>query len=165
MAVQTAAGAQLRISEASLGGNYDPETGGSLDSTQSDSAVNSYVDVGEVSSLGEFGPEFEEITFTDLGNRNVRKFKGTRNDGSIDISIGQNMTDSGQSTLWEALQGTNKDDDWAFEVELASGDTFYFAAKVMSFTTNVGDPNSVVEGTISLGIQSGSVEMPEFSSV
>lgn len=162
MTVQTAAGAQLKISESSLGGSYDSNM--ELDADESGADVDTYINVGSITNLGEFGPEFEEITFTELGSRNVLKFKGTRNDGSVELSIGQNLSDEGQEKLWEALQGDDKDDDWAFEVELASGDAFHFAGKVMSFTTDIADPDSVVEGSVTVAIQSGSVQMPEFNT-
>ena len=156
MGVQTAAGAKLKISEASLGGQYDGD--------EDDLTQETYTEIGSITNLGEFGPEFEEITFTELGSRNVLKFKGTRNDGTIEVGLGQNLSDEGQEKLWEALQGDNMDHDWAFEVELASGDKFHFAGKVMSFTTDVGEPDSVVEASVSLAIQSGSVQMPDFDT-
>jgi hypothetical protein len=118
--------------------------------------------IGEIVNPGEFGRVYEEIQHTSLDNRNVRKFKGSRNDGNMNMQLGRDPSDDGQADLIVAL---DDDDDYNFKVELnddpgGTGDsptTILFKAKVMSYTTNIGDANSIVAATALLGIQSGTI--------
>lgn len=145
--VHTASGTKIRI-------------GGTTEGVGSESA---YVLIGSVTNLSEFGPEFGLIEFDDMSDRNTRKFKGQRNDGSITIALGKDLTDSGQADL-EAANLT--DFDYNFEIEYNDAGTGTddtptydrFKAKVMSFKTNPGDPTSVVAATAVLEIKSGSIE-------
>lgn len=135
----------------------------SIGTTLADASADSYTSIGFVSTIGEFGRVYQEVEFNSLGDRNVLKFKGQRNDGTLSMELGRDLTDAGQVALWDAL---DSDQDYNFTVILndASGDTsadgttFIFKAKVMSFTTNVSDANSVVGATVTLGVKSGSIE-------
>lgn len=118
--------------------------------------------IGKVSNMGEFGPAFDEITFSSLDDRNVLKFKGQRNDGSLALQLGRDATEDGQADLVAALA---TDFDYNFKIELNDAPdttantptTFLFKAKVMSFTTQIGEANSIVGSAAALGIQSGTI--------
>jgi hypothetical protein len=148
MAVDTAAGSKFYI--------------GPQDSTadnQSAYEALSYVQVGEVENLGEFGDQFNEVTFTALGDRRVRKIKGSKNAGNLQVTIGHDSADSGQSDLEAALAS---DEDYAFKVELddagtgspSSPTTYYFRGKVMSTAVTPGDAESIVKINAVIGINS-----------
>lgn len=117
-------------------------------------------EVGSVVSIGEFGRTYSEITFTELGSRDVLKFKGSRNDGNIALQLGKDVDDAGQDDMNAAL---NSDEDHWFKIELndapvgGTPTTITFEAKVMSFTTNVGGTEQVVGASANLGIKSGSI--------
>lgn len=121
-----------------------------------------YTAVGFIANLGEFGPQFALITFDDLSNRNTLKFKGQRNDGRLDLDLGRAPDDAGQAVFVIALA---TDHDFNFKVELndksavsGSHNTFfYFQAKVMTYTCNVGGPTQVVHSRATVEIKSGSI--------
>lgn len=145
MAVQTSAGSKIYIG-----------------TTSSDEEHDSYVEVGEVTNIPEFGRAYEEVTFASLGNRAVQKFKGTYNDGTITVQLGRDVSDVGQAAIQAAL---DDDFDYNFKVTLNDASAvsgshptiIYFKAKVMSYTTNIGAPNQVVQASAQLGIKSGSI--------
>lgn len=152
MAVITAAGAKFFI-----GGSVDNSTDGAPSEL-------AYVEVAEIANMGEFGDVFELITFAALADRNVRKFKGTRNSGSITLELGNDISNDGQQDLETAKESDN---DFNFSVELndevdpptttSAPTTFFFQGKVMSFTTDVGEVNSIVGASVVVEIQSGTL--------
>ena len=128
-----------------------------------DFEADTYDEIGEIMTIGEFGRVYNEITHTSVGNRAVRKFKGDFNDGNLQLGLGRDASDAGQAAAAVAL---NSDDDYNFKVTLnddSAGDTdtepttYYFRGKVMSYTTNINDVNSVVQSSITIGIQSGTL--------
>ena len=123
MAAQTSAGTTIGVS-ATL-----PAT-----ETTTDYGTLTFINIGEVESIGEFGTEYNEVTFTALDNRRVRKFKGSYNPGTVALTVALDGADSGQQALDTAL---DSDADVAFEVTLQDGTLRYFSGKVMSYTTNV----------------------------
>ncbi|WP_342640936.1 hypothetical protein [Rhodoligotrophos ferricapiens] len=123
-------------------------------------ATDTYTEIGEVTNLGEFGRTYQEITHEPLASRDVRKHKGTRNDGSLVIQLARDINDAGQEAVEAAL---DSDFDYNFKIELndkpeedGTNTLIYIKAKVMAFTDNIGGPNQVVGGTITLGIKTGS---------
>jgi len=121
-----------------------------------------YKEIGFIANMGEFGRVYALITFDSLGNRNTLKFKGQRNDGKMDMDLGRAPEDIGQAA---AIVARDIDHDFNFRATLndasaASGatpTTFWFLAKVMSYTCNVGGPTQVVHSRMSVEIKSGSI--------
>lgn len=154
MAVQTAAGSKIYI------GTTTPA------STQEDYEEDSFTEIGEVESIGEFGDQANEITFTSLNDRRVRKFKGSFNAGTIQMVVGRDPSNAGQADIVEAMAS---DEDFNFKVTLNDAPdsganpaptTFYFRGKVMSYTANIGDAENVVRSSIAIGINSEILEIP-----
>lgn len=153
MGVQTAAGSKLYISDSAA-----------TASTQSAFESLTYLEVGEITDLGEFGAEFSNITHTSLGDRIVRKFKGTEDPGSLQLQLGYDPDDTGQAECKTALASDN---EWAFKVTLndagtgspSSPTTFYFRGRVMSFKRQVGGPESVVGAQCNIGINTRPIEV------
>ena len=153
MAVETAAGSKFYIgpqnSSASAQGDYEGLT---------------YVQVGEVESIGEFGDSFNEVNFISLSNRRVKKFKSSKNAGNIQIVIGHDSADSGQDNLNTALAS---DEDYAFKVELddagtgspSSPTTFYFRGKVMAAPVTPGEADNIVRIAATIGINTDVLEV------
>ena len=148
MAVDTAAGSKISIGPVNASA-----------ATPTDYQALSYVEVGEVENIGEFGDSFNEVNFTALSDRRVRKFKGSRNAGNIQLTIGHDSANTGQTNLNAALE---TDFDYAFRVELddagsgtgAAPTTFYFRAKVMAAPITPGDTETIVRINATLGINS-----------
>lgn len=153
MAANTASGSKIYIGSAS-----DATT-----DTQGEFELDSYLEVGEIEDLGEFGDESEEVTFTSLSDARVRKFKGPRNAGTITVVCADDPDDTGQDAMIAAEATTF---DYNFKVELndkASGETtpstFYFRGKVMSKRLNVGNASNVVRRSFNVGVNSAIVEV------
>jgi len=108
-----------------------------------------YTEIGEVSDLGEFGREYNEVTFNPLGDRRTVKRKGSYNDGSVSMTVARVPGDAGQTILQTAL---DDDASYFFDVELQDGTHLYFAAQVMSYTTNVGSVDQITTASVTLGI-------------
>lgn len=115
-----------------------------------------YTLIGEVTDLGEFGREYSAVTHNPLGDRRTVKRKGSYNDGTVAMTVARVPGDSGQSELQTAL---DSDESYYFEVELQDGTTLYFAAQVMSYTTNVGSVDQITTASVSLEITNDIVEV------
>lgn len=154
MTVHTAAGSKLFIG---------PVAASTVD-TANEFAALSFTEVGEIESLGEFGDQAGIVTFTALGDRRVRKFKGSFDAGTITLSLGRDAADSGQSAL---IAAQASDFDYAFKVELNDegsnspqrNTVFYFRGKVVSYSTNIGNANSVVGASAQIAINSPIIEV------
>lgn len=148
MAVNTAAGVKLYIGSANS----------NRESVIGDYEADSYIEVGEVEDLGEFGDESELINFTALSDGRTRKFKGPRDAGTMPIVVGDDPTDEGQIAM-EAAEASPL--DFNFKVELNDAVTLggdnskhYFIGKVASKRRNVGQANNVVRRNFTVAINS-----------
>ena len=151
MGVDTAAGARYFI------GTTVPCT------TAEQYEADSWIEVGEVEDLGEFGDESDEVTFTALSNRRVRKFKGPRNAGSQKVVCGHDSSDAGQQAM---IAAEASDFDHNFKVVLddaltISGEptTHYYRGLVLSKRKNVGNVSNVVRYNFSVAINSEILEV------
>ena len=108
-----------------------------------------FVTIGEVTDLGEYGKQYALVTHMPLGDRQVKKFKGSYNNGSISMQIAINELDQGQI---DALAASVSDLSFGFKVTKQNGAVDYFSAQVMSFTTSVGSVDSIESGAIQLEI-------------
>src|SRR3990172_1283524 len=128
-----------------------------------DYEADSYIEVGEVEDLGEFGDTAEKVTFTALKDRRTRKFKGSFNAGTMTIICGSDPEDVGQDALLAAFLS---DFDYNFKVTLndnitpaGAPSTLFFSGKVMSKSRNVGQVNNVVRQTFMVGINTEILEV------
>ena len=127
-----------------------------------DYQLDSYIEVGELEDLGEFGDESENITFTALSDGRTQKLKGPRDAGTMPVTVGDDTSDEGQTAL-EAAEATVF--DYNFYVELNDALTIggdnskhYFVGKVMSKRRNVGNASNVVRRSFSVAINSAILE-------
>ena len=150
MAVNTASGCQLYVgttTEADSLSEFEADT---------------YTLIGEITNMGEFGRQYALITHSSLDDRNVRKFKGQRDDGTMALIVGSDAQDAGQAILFDAL---DDDQDYNFKVienddsdtSGAEGTTSYFRGKIMSARKVIGDASNVVTRRIDLALQSGTL--------
>ena len=145
MAVQTSAGTTLGIATGS------PAT---FDSTGYNALT--YTVVGEITDLGEFGKEFNLVTHIPLGNRQVKKFKGSFNNGSLQLQLGRDTANVGQIALRTALAS---DASFSFRVTLQDATKLYFTGKVMSYKTSVGSVDQITGAMTAIEIDSEIVEV------
>lgn len=148
MSVFTAAGSKLYIGSP----NQDRNT------VLADYVADSYIEVGEIEDMGEFGDEAEIVPFTSLQDGRTRKFKGSRDAGTMTLVVGDDMLDEGQVAL-EAAEAESL--NYNFYVELNDAVTIggtnskhYFIAMVTSKRRNVGNANNIVRRNFALGVNS-----------
>lgn len=144
MAVMTSAGSTLGIS-ASLPATYDVTGFNAL----------TYTAVGEITDLGEFGTEYNLVTYTALGQRQTKKLKGSYNNGALQLQLGRDTTDAGQTLLRTALASDNS---YSFRVTLQNATRLQFTGKVMSYKTSVGSVDQITGASTTIEIDSVIVE-------
>lgn len=127
-------------------------------------AALTWVEIGEVQSLGEFGDAANDVTFTSLSDGRVRHLKGARDAGVVALVVGRDPLDTGQIAV-RAAERTKF--SYAFKIVAAdaldANDTdsiFYFHALVQSARDNFGENDSVVTTAMSLGITTAIIEVP-----
>lgn len=136
MTVHTSAGTTLKIS-ASAPASFNVAGYSAL----------TFTAVGEITDLGEFGREFTLVTHNPVGSRGTQKFKGSFNEGTMNLSLGLDTDDAGQVLMKAA---SLSDGPYSFEVTTQNGDTYYFQAMVMSFKVGVGSVDSITTATCTL---------------
>lgn len=139
-------------------------TTASIDTTDSTTAItdfetDSYEIVGEVESIPAFGDQVSAVNFTALSDNRVRKLKGSRDAGTIDLTVAFKVGDAGQVALKDALDDETQD-DYNFRVEINDGTSagsntqVYFFGKVMSRSVEVGSADNVIRATVQVAINS-----------
>lgn len=123
-----------------------------------------YVEVTPIESIGEFGDEASVIEFTALGDARVRKRKGVRNAGDLQIVVAEDPLVTGQTNMI-AAQATEF--TYACKVELNNGadanDTdslFFFHGLIASARLNVGAANEIIRRTFRVLIDTKIFEDP-----
>lgn len=146
----TASGAKIYISAGAVLS--------SVDTIPEFEAITTWIEIGLVESLGEFGDEAQAVTFAALGDGRVRKAKGARDAGVMALTVAHDPTDLGQAAI-EAAEQTN--DNYAFKVVIPDAPTpaysdtiIYFRGLVMSRRKNVGTNDNVVRNTYNIGVNS-----------
>ena len=146
MAVHSAAGATLSISPG------DPPTYDSAGYTTLFSSSSEEL-IGEITDLGEFGREYVLITHNPIGTRSTKKFKGSYNEGTMQLTLGLDKSDAGQII---AQTASTSDSNYSFKIVDQSGDIYYFQAQVMSWKIGLGSVDNVVSATCTLELTSNS---------
>jgi hypothetical protein len=126
--------------------------------------ADTYTAVKGIEDLGEFGDEAEEIKFSTIEDARVRKLKGVRDAGKMDLVVGFDALDPGQVKLRQALAS-----DLAFNFHITLNDApttngtpteYFFKGKVMSARTMAGKVNDVVRQKVSISIDSEPLIVP-----
>lgn len=146
---------------------YVSTTANSTAATASQYGALSYTEIGTVESLGEFGDSASTITFTALADSRVRKRKGVRDAGDLNIVCANDPLDAGQRLMvdYEATEFT-----YAFRVVLADGadandtdSTFYFRGLVSSARLSGLNSNEIIKRNFTVLIDSAVLEIESVS--
>jgi len=113
-----------------------------------------YVAVGEVGDLGEFGGTREVVTFTPVSTGIVAKRPGSINYGQMSLQIGRDAADVGQIALQSALDGAESGNVHSFELVDRNGDKLFYTGIVSSFTYNAGSANTIFGGSCTVDLTS-----------
>lgn len=134
--------------------------------TEFEFMAQSYTEIGLIENLGELGRVFDPVTFQAIADGRTYKLKGGYNDGQMQMTLGQDLTDAGQDILYDAANASSQD-NYGFKLEMndeatTSGGptTFYFRGLAMSFRTQMGAVNSVVRSMSTIEINSPIIMTP-----
>ena len=116
-----------------------------------------WVSIGEVTELGEFGRVYSIVKLNLLKDRRTVKRKGSFDDGTIAAQMARVPDDAGQTILTTAV---NSDNSYAIKVTLQDGTKFYFSAQISSYTTNVGNVDQITAATVNFEIDNNIIEVP-----
>lgn len=116
-------------------------------------ALLTFVNVGEVIDLPEYGPTVQVVESNPLATGITEKFKGFINFGSTSMGLEIDFDDAGQEILEEAVVGTTKNVRHSFRVTYPDGTIEYYSGKVFSYTRNPGSANSMVGSTAQVEIE------------
>jgi hypothetical protein len=147
--IMTASGSKIYISQSA-------QTS-AIDTIAEFQATTAWTEIGLVESMGMFGDESPQVTGTAIGDGRVRKAKGARDAGMMEVVVFHDPTDLGQAAV-EAAQQTS--DNYGFKVTIPDGppgysDTVkYFRALIMSERMTIGTNDNLVRKTYNLGINS-----------
>ena len=104
-----------------------------------------FTDCGEVVSLGEFGREYNVVSVVNLAEGATRKFKGSYNNGTVQVDLLFDSADAGQSLLEDGAQETAT---YLFKIGLPGaspdGEEFYFSGLVTMLKRIVGGPDDAI---------------------
>ena len=143
--IRTSAGTTIGISAA------QPAT-----YNQTGFAALTYAEISEVENLGEFGAQYNLVTFNPLANRTTVKRKGSKNNGSLQMTLARDPEDAGQGILKTA---SDSDVSPSFVVTTQDGTKFYFTAQVMGYTSNVGGVDNIYMASATLEIDNEIIEV------
>lgn len=162
MSVSKTAGARFYI-----GTDVNPDT---IEAMTDEDAVtyfeglSGWVEVEEIESFGDLGDNSEVTNFASVKDRRVRKFKTTRDAGTMAIVCGRDPLDAGQVAL---VAAEKTDLNYAFKLVYAdhrddvhSDSVEYFAGMVMSRPTNLGGNADVTKQTFNIGVNTAVYAVP-----
>jgi Phage tail tube protein, TTP len=160
MAVVTASGTIVEIGPQVL-----PTAADSLAEFQ---AISGWTPIGEVESVGEFGDQANDVTFSAVGDARVRHIKGARDAGVMALVCGHDPLDTGQAALELAEQTKFQ---FAFRVTLpdSPGTPFtntilYFRALVGSRRKNIGNNDNIIRNNYNVMLVSEIFTAPSVSA-
>lgn len=151
MAITTASGTKLFIRPTAT-------TKADADTLSEFEAMTGWVEVGEIESLGEFGDESNDVTFSAIGDARVRHLKGARDAGSMAVTVGRDPLDTGQQAL-VAAEKTK----YEYPIKILAADApteeysdtvYYFRGLINSRRENYGENDNVVRITFNIGVNS-----------
>jgi len=128
-----------------------------------------WVEVEEIESFGELGDNTEVATFSNVKDRRVRKFKTTRDAGTMAIVVGRDPLDPGQIAMEDAektdlnyafkiIYADRRDEDHTDSVE-------YFGGVVLSRPVNLGGNQDITKRTFNLAVNSAIYVVASESSI
>lgn len=148
MALITASGTKIFIG---------PVASDAVDTVAEFAALTGYVEVKKVESYGDFGDESAAVTFNSVGGGRIEKAKGSKDAGTLALTVGYVPDDPGQLAMELAETSI---ENFAFKVVFPDGETQYFRGLVMSRRRNVGTADNVIKRTFNIGINSEIFDAP-----
>ena len=115
-------------------------------------AINDFEEVGQVTEIGELGAVYEVVELKTLADGRTVKRKGTKNDGSLAMSMAYDTSDAGQVLLEAGSDGADRDVLFYHKVELQDGSIKYFSGQIFSYTANVSGADEFVMSSVQIEV-------------
>lgn len=128
-------------------------------------AADTWTPVGNVMDVGEAGSEAEIVVGKFVTEEYVRKLKGSRDNGTMELVVARDSADAGYAAL-VAAEATS----FGFNIKIELNDKpstgaspknsiFYFNAIVASKKNAFNDADNIVQTTFSLAISGAIIEV------
>lgn len=105
-------------------------------------AALTYTLIGDIEKIGAIGATYAKVEFQPLDGPK-QKHKGSRDNGSLQPSLGHDETDAGQTLLRTAADdGTSA--LYSFEVVYPTGEKRYFQGRVFGYPETVDGADTIV---------------------
>lgn len=156
MSVATGAGCKIYISNAT-----------STSSTQGAFEAETWIEVEQTESIGEFGDSTTPVQFIGLGDARVQKIKGSLDAGTLSVVAAFNEAADGSPITgqYQFLQAANDttSSNYAFKITLndattgsplGTDTTFYFLGQVGTFVRSVPGADEILRITSEVRINS-----------
>jgi hypothetical protein len=149
--IQTTSGTKFYISTTAAASTVDDVAG---------YEALSWTEIMEVEDLGNIGDVSSEVTGAAIGDSRVRKAKGARNAGTMNVVCFDTVPlDAGQTAV---ITAEESNDNYAFKIELpdaapAVGSTptiQYFRGLVMSNELRLGTNDNIRRRSFNIGVNS-----------
>ena len=134
--------------------------------TATEFAGDTYTKISNITDVGEAGSESAIATGKYVDQDYVRKLKGSRDNGTMNLVVDRDSADAGYTALVAAEQSSSA---FNFKIELNDKPTtgaspknsiFYFSAVIASRKNNFGDADKIVSTTFMLAISGAIIEVP-----
>jgi hypothetical protein len=150
MAATGVLGARLYVGPTPLA---DIET--SADALADFTSLSIGVEIGLIENIGEFGKQFDLVTFQAVATGRTYKLKGGYNQGNLQLVVGSDLSDAGQLLMYQ--YGTAQDQNtYPFRVTLVGVDpgydNIYFGGKVFSYRQQLGTVNNIIKAQVNIEI-------------
>ena len=128
-------------------------------------AGDTWTAIANIMDVGEAGSEAEIVTGKFVDQDYVKKLKGSRDNGTMELVVARDSADAGYAALIAAEQASAA---YNFKVELndkpsagasPKNSIFYFSAIVASRKNSFNDADSIVQTTFSLAISGAIIEV------
>lgn len=135
--------------------------------TKAEYEADSYINIGDLAEVPEFGDERAAVKFTALSDGRTRTARGVADAGEMEITYAHLTGDAGQDALKAAFAATSQNaDEFNFRLQFAdqistSPTTLYFRARVLSAPRYKGlTPDGVVLIGAKLAVNTTVLEVP-----
>ena len=132
--------------------------------TVSQFAALSYTEINDVESIGEFGDQSNIVTASTLKDGRVRKAKGTKDAGDLQVTLLVNNVDTGQNAVRTAYNEQTL--NYAFKIVepdkitgSGSGTVSYFLGKVTSVRKTMAGVDEYVRSNANIAIDSAVLQV------
>lgn len=129
-----------------------------IGTSESIASPDDYVEIGDISNLGDLSRQFAQITVESIGSGYSYMLKGTENFPNIELTLNRNDSDVGQIALKaasEAARGTL----YNFKILETDGGVATWKGEAFGYGTSYGGVNALRTVKTSVSIRPSTVNI------